>query len=167
MSDASDNKGIVATVAGLLLAGALALVFHFEGIRTTAYLDTGGVPTICVGHTTGVKLGQTATADQCNRWLKEDLNTAAVAVLRNVHVPINQNELDAYSSFVFNVGERQFRNSTLLKMLNAGDHKGACTQLMRWVYDNGKKLKGLERRRVAEYRVCMAPSKEIVNGKGK
>ncbi|WP_405045477.1 glycoside hydrolase family protein [Pseudomonas aeruginosa] len=44
--------------------------------------------------------------------------------------------------------------STLLRKLNAGDVRGACAELSRWVYAGGKKLGGLVRRRAAERELC-------------
>ncbi|MFZ6744661.1 glycoside hydrolase family protein [Undibacterium sp. JH2W] len=45
---------------------ALPLIVLFEGTRQTAYLAAVSIPTICRGHTGGVKLDQTATIEQCN-----------------------------------------------------------------------------------------------------
>ncbi len=60
----------------------------------------------------------------------------------------------ALASFVYNVGETQFSRSTLLRKLNAGDVKGACAELSRWVYAGGKVYKGLVNRRMAERELC-------------
>ena len=60
----------------------------------------------------------------------------------------------ALGSFVYNVGEGQFSSSTLLRLLNAGDARGACAQLSRWVFAGGKQLAGLVNRRAAERELC-------------
>ncbi|HGM8337746.1 TPA: glycoside hydrolase family protein [Pseudomonas aeruginosa] len=52
------------------------------------------------------------------------------------------------------MGETQFSRSTLLRKLNAGDVKGACAELSRWVYAGGKVYKGLVNRRKAERELC-------------
>ena len=49
------------TAAGLIAVG---IVGGFEGLRTKAYRDVVGVPTICFGETRGVKMGDTATDAQ-------------------------------------------------------------------------------------------------------
>ena len=64
------------------------------------------------------------------------------------------NRRAALGSFVYNVGERQFSSSTLLRLLNSGDVLGACAQLSRWVYAGGKQLAGLVNRRAAERELC-------------
>lgn len=129
-----------------------------EGLVYHAYPDPGtkGVPwTICYGHTKGVRPGMTATQAQCEAWLAEDLYVAERAVQRHVRVPLTQGQYDALVSFVFNVGEGQFRTSTLLRLLNQGDYKGACDQFPRWVYANKRVLDGLVTRRTEEQAMCL------------
>jgi lysozyme len=58
----------------------LHLTESFESCKLTAYLDTGGVPTIGYGHTKGVKLGMTCTQEQAEQWLREDVAAAQAAV---------------------------------------------------------------------------------------
>ena len=133
----------------------LDLIKHFEGVRLKAYLDTGGVPTIGVGHTKGVKMGQTASEAQVDAWLKEDLAHAEATVLKLVKVKLSDNQFAALSSFVFNLGEGQFAKSTLLRKLNAGDYNGAADEFLRWNKDNGKVIAGLTRRREAERKLFL------------
>lgn len=152
--------------ASLVSAGGYALVQHHEGLRYVAYPDpgTGGEPwTICYGHTKGVRPGMTATQEQCDAWLLEDLQDAERHVQRLVRVTLNQNEYDAYTSFVFNVGPSKFASSTMLRKLNSGDRRGACNEFSRWVYANKKVLNGLKKRRSDERLLCLLPSKEIVH----
>lgn len=124
---------------------------EYEGVRLRAYLDTGGVVTIGVGHTSpGLTLGMVVSMAQVDKWLDEDLQEAEEAVNRLVTVPLTQNQFDSLVSFTFNLGEGQFSKSTLLKKLNAGDYDGAQNEFKRWVYDNGKIQPGLVKRRHAE-----------------
>jgi lysozyme len=58
-------------------------------------------------------------------------------------------------SFVFNLGVGNFRTSTLLKKINAGDDDGAAQELVRWIHAGGKALPGLVRRREAERTLFM------------
>jgi lysozyme len=136
---------------------AIALGATFEGEKLVAYKDPVGIPTICRGHTAGVKMGDTATPAECESLAYIDTMDALRDVDRLVTVPINGNELGAYTDFVYNVGATKFASSTMLRKLNAGDHNGACAELLRWVYAGGKVLRGLVLRREAEYKLCMKP----------
>ncbi|HVH93275.1 MAG TPA: lysozyme [Candidatus Acidoferrum sp.] len=126
------------------------LIKQHEGARQDAYADAVGVPTICYGSTRGVFLGQHATLAECEQRLLEDATYAGKAIGRMVQVKLTQRQYDAMVSFVFNVGETNFRKSTLLRKINAGDCYGAGAEFDRWVYAGGRKLRGLVIRRAAE-----------------
>lgn len=147
------NKIAIGALTGVLgMTGAL--VSWFEGRSLVAYLDPVGIPTICEGVTLGVKLGDQATPAQCDQLLQRELRIALTAVDRQVRAPLPDTRRAALGSFVYNVGERQFSSSTLLRLLNSGDVRGACAQLSRWVYAGGKQLAGLVNRRAAERELC-------------
>lgn len=129
------------------------IIRKYEGLRLVAYPDpaTGGVPwTIGYGHTKGVKKGDTCTQAQANQWLYEDAQEAWTAILKVVTVPLEQWELDALTSFVFNLGIGNFKSSTLLRKLNAGDKLGAADEFLRWNKAAGKVMSGLTKRRTEE-----------------
>jgi lysozyme len=128
----------------------LHLTESFEGCKLAAYQDTVGVWTIGYGHTCDVKEGMACTQEQAELWLVQDVQEAADAVTRLVTVPISQSEFDALTDFVFNVGQGNLGSSTMLKLLNAGDHAGAAAQFARWDKARGVVLAGLLRRRDAE-----------------
>lgn len=132
-------------------AAGLTLTESSEGDRLVAYQDPGGVWTIGYGHTgQDVHEGLVWTAEQCEQALIQDKARAREAIKRYVKVPLTQNEFDALEDFDFNVGEGNFRGSTLLKKLNAGDFSGAADELTTWDHVNGKVVLGLLRRRQAE-----------------
>lgn len=126
------------------------LIKRFEGLRLRAYDDGVGIPTIGYGHTAGVKPGLTITADQAVQFLREDLHSAERDIDRLVTVHLCQHQFDALASLVFNIGGTAFRDSTLLRKLNAGDYTGVAVQFDRWVHGGGKILPGLVKRRAAE-----------------
>jgi Phage-related lysozyme (muraminidase) len=81
---------------------------------------------------------------------------ALAVVDKSVSRPLPDGVRVALTSFVYNVGPGSYGGSTPLRMLRAGDIRGACNQLPRWVYAGGKKLRGLERRREAERQICLS-----------
>jgi len=153
-----DARALLATIgAGMTIsmAGLLSLAGH-EGIKNHSYPDPAhgwAVPTVCVGHTRTARPGQWRSDKECLDLLREDAEAAAQVVL-SAGVPLTQGELDAYISFVFNVGSGNWSTSTLLRKLQAGDRHGACKELLRWTRANGVELDGLAARRAAEYALC-------------
>lgn len=137
---------------------AVNLVKASEGCRLTAYTDSVGVLTIGYGHTGGVRPGQTITQEQADAFLVHDLATAAAAVSRHVVVPLNQNQFDALTSFVFNLGEGALERSTLLKLLNQRNYQAAAAQFPVWCMADGQALRGLIERRAKERTLFETPA---------
>lgn len=136
----------------------IASIAGYEGLSNVWYKDAVNIDTVCYGHTGGVKFGYKYeyTDAECLELLEDDVKIASGFVLSYTKVPLSQPELDAYASFVYNVGGGAFSKSTLLRKLNAGDRVGACKELLRWVFADGKKLKGLVLRRQSESRLCLS-----------
>ncbi|WP_334473905.1 lysozyme [Arsenophonus sp. PmNCSU2021_1] len=97
---------------------------------------------------------ETRAKTECEQWLDEALSNVKRYVDPLIKVNINTLTQAALYSFVYNVGIGNFRRSTLLKKLNAGDRQGACDEMKRWVYDEGIKQKGLMTRREIESVIC-------------
>ena len=134
-------------------ANGLAFIRDHEGCELHAYPDpgSGGEPwTIGVGHTGGVKPGDTCTMEQAMQWLKEDVQEAEDAVNRLVKVELSQDQFDALVSLVFNIGGGNFAKSTLLKKINARNFEGAADEFPRWNRAAGRVMAGLTKRRHAE-----------------
>lgn len=144
----------------------VALIKRFEGLRLSAYLCPAGVWTIGYGHTRGVKQGDTCTVEQAEAWLLEDAAEAIAAVNRLTKVPLTQNQFDALVSFTFNLGADEdedtkaegLGDSTLLRLLNAGDYDSAAGQFEKWVRAGGRVVPGLVRRREAERELFLCSS---------
>lgn len=154
------NKKLLALAVGSLLSlGGLYHIASSEGLVYTAYPDpaTGGAPwTICYGHTgPEVKPGLTVTHKQCLLWLQQDTMKAERVVRHLVTVPLRQGQYDAYVSFVFNAGATKFRNSTMLRKVNAGDAVGSCREFPKWKYANKMVMEGLVVRRFKEQAMCL------------
>jgi lysozyme len=126
------------------------LIKRFEGVRLVAYDDGVGVWTVGVGHTKGVKRGDTITMAQVDQFLAEDLAEAEAAVNRCVKVPLEQCQFDALASWTFNLGGRALAGSTMLKRLNEGDKDSAADEMLRWNRAGGRVLPGLTKRRISE-----------------
>lgn len=131
------------------------LICDFEGKRLVAYDDGVGVWTIGFGTTiypNGIKVkkGDVCTEAQAKAYMAHDLKKFELAVSNVVTVPLSQNQFDALVSLAYNIGTNAFKNSTLVKKLNAGDIRGAANQFDVWVKAGGKRMQGLVNRRAKE-----------------
>lgn len=125
------------------------------------------VPTACSGATRGIKRGDRYTKEQCEEFLRRDLEIAARDVKRCVKVPITQAQFDALTDFNYNTGAickselvrklnngmcfaaaEEFNNTPLIKNGRVVTYKGKV--VMKWTTANGIPLKGLIRRRAEE-----------------
>ena len=135
-------------------SAGLALTRTFEGLRLAAYQDSAGVWTIGYGHTgPGVHAGQHITELEAEALLRTDTAAAVDCVRRAVQVNLTQVQFDALVDFCFNVGRGNFRSSSLLRLVNAGEMDKAERQFGLWVHADGRVISGLVRRRAAEARL--------------
>ena len=132
----------------------IKLIRGFEELRLKAYDDGVGVWTIGYGTTVingvAVKKGDTCTLEQAKAYMAQDLKKFESAVNTAVKVPLNQNQFDALVSLTYNIGIGAFKDSTLLKKLNAKDYAGTAAQFPRWNRGGGRVLNGLVKRRKIE-----------------
>ena len=125
-------------------------IIEFEGCKLQAYKCPAGVWTIGVGHTKGVKQGQTITKAQAMTLLKGDLLPCENYV-NNLGVCKTQGEFDAIVDFAFNLGTAALGRSTLLKYIRAKKPEQYIREeFAKWVNSKGMRLKGLVIRRAWE-----------------
>ncbi|MBO7226568.1 MAG: lysozyme [Bacteroidales bacterium] len=143
----------------MLETKSLELLIELESEHLEAYLCPSGIPTIGVGLTTypngeKVKLGDVITKEQSREYLKQTLETFEKQVVLLLDgLPLPRKSLDALIIFSFNIGITAFAKSSLLKRIK--EDKNNLTviekEFNRWIFCKGVKLKGLEKRRQAEY----------------
>lgn len=165
-SDLGERR--LAPVYLALSAAALVGIVATEGYSDKAIIPVpGDKPTIGFGSTTRadgspVQMGDKTTPPKALARALQDVQAFEGALRQCVTVPLHQHEYDAYISFAYNVGPAAFCESSLVKKLNALDYAGACAEILRWRYFQGKdcslsvnKCGGLWLRRNAEYRLCL------------
>ncbi len=128
------------------------LIKSFEGFSQTAYICPAGVLSIGYGHTSGVRAGDTVTQEEADILLQQDLK-AAENTVNAQGLNVTQLQFDALVSLVYNIGSGSFASSTLLKLLKKDVTPRAEVEKWwkAWNKSNGQTLKGLVRRRAAEY----------------
>jgi lysozyme len=133
------------------------LILSFEGFEPRPYLCSANVPTIGFGTTrypNGTKVtlkDPEITRAQAIEYFKHDLAYFEAKVDSFCRDDLNQNQFDAITSFCYNCGEANLKSSTLLKKVNANPNAPTIRdEFVKWVRANGKVVKGLQRRRIAE-----------------
>jgi lysozyme len=137
---------------------AVPMIAKFEGMMLKAYPDpaTGGEPwTIGYGAThyadgTKVRQGDEISKEEAETLLRLLVGNFMHKVLALVDVELTAHQAAALTSLAYNIGLGNFRKSTLLKKLNAGDKAGAAREFLKWNHAGHKVLAGLTRRREAE-----------------
>lgn len=178
MTSQAKKYLVIGVVALILLSSTMAigakaeeLIKKFEADDINkyldAYIDPVGIPTIGYGSTYNydakrkVQLGDSITQAKAVEWLRKETKAIVPQIKALVKVPINQNQLDSLTSFVYNVGIGNFKNSTLLRLLNSGASKTeVAAQFDRWnkgtVNNVKRELEGLVKRRKAEKELFLA-----------
>ena len=104
-------------------------------------------PTVGYGHRIfpGENISGPLTQQQAEELFEKDIETRVMPYLRRVEVPLNQNQVNAVASFIFNTGGPRFLKSTLFKKLNQGDYAAVGVELQKYYKSTamGQGLKGL------------------------
>ncbi|MEM9169606.1 MAG: lysozyme [Pseudomonadota bacterium] len=140
----------------------LNLIKGDEGLRMSAHYAPSEQWTVGYGHTDTARHGMAVTEGEAERLLRDDVAPIESLIAETVRAPLNQNEHDAVASLVFNIGEDNWRRSTVLRKLNEGDKLAAAQAFEMWTKArvNGElvALDGLVRRRAAEKSLFLMPT---------
>jgi lysozyme len=128
------------------------LIKKFEGCRLTAYhLGSEKYYTIGWGHYgADVRAGQKITQAQADALFLKDIQKYVDGVNNGLKVQVNQSQFDAMVSLCYNIGIGGFQSSTVCKLVNQHDFKGAGNAFTQYTKSGGKVLPGLVSRRNAE-----------------
>ncbi len=138
----------------------IELIKKAEGFSPKPYIDIDH-PAIGYGHRLTEGETYTSITEQfAENLLRRDIeNRYSPIIARNVKVSLTQGQYDALRSFVYNLGERRLKNSTLLKKLNNGDYIGAAEEFPKWNKSEGKVSAGLTIRREKEKALFLSENK--------
>jgi GH24 family phage-related lysozyme (muramidase) len=130
----------------------VALVAEFEGFEPRPYRDPVGIWTIGYGETEGISANTKPwTREYAARRLRERLNKDFMPAVLAANRNLTQNQLDGFTSFVYNVGPGGVSPSSRVgRNLRAGNVRAAADAILEWDKAGGRRLAGLTRRRRAE-----------------
>lgn len=147
------KAGLVGSVL-TALALAAATIAPWEGKRNEPYRDPIGILTVCYGETR-VEMRRYTDAE-CLAMLEDASAEFLEGVRRrNPEIVGYPHQWAAHTSFAYNVGLGTYGRSSVARLFQEGRQVEACRFLSRYVYAGGRKLRGLERRRAAEIKLCL------------
>lgn len=127
------------------------IIKEFEGFKNSPYICPGGENTIGYGHVIlkdekYLKISEPKAVEL----LRKDLRFVKADVRWLVKVKLNDDQFSAIVSLTYNIGIGKLKTSTLLRYVNLELHHQVPREFRRFIYANGKILKGLKRRRKIE-----------------
>lgn len=147
----AGGVGVVIDSGGAAFLAA-AIIRKHEGLRLAPYFCPAGKLTVGYGHVImphEVDLRAGVTAEEAEALMLRDLAWALYAA-RDVGRVLADGQAAALTSLVFNIGPEAWRDSTIRRLVVAGDMAGAAAQFSRWNKAGGKVLPGLVDRRADE-----------------
>ena len=133
------------------------LISDFEGFRSHPYQDSAGVWTIGYGSTKGVGPNSSpiSRAGALAR-MKREINSVYGKAVNDLGIKLNQNQFDALTSFVYNLGPGAISPKTGIgKALRQRRMQDAADEMLEWNKADGEVLPGLVRRRQAERKLFL------------
>ncbi|KAJ6569134.1 glycoside hydrolase family 24 protein [Mycena capillaripes] len=153
---------------------AADLIKDFEGFVARPAPDPIGLQTVGYGHLcqskgcSEVPFSDSLSPAAASQLLEQDLKPFVSCVHKAVSdsVALTDNQVAALASLAYNIGEGNFKSSTLVKRLNTGEEPNtiAAEEIPRFKYAGGKELPGLVRRRAAEVKLFQTPSDVRAHG---
>lgn len=138
----------------------LDIVKKFEGLSLSSYRCPAGVWTIGYGSTRDknnnpIKPNMKITKEQAEALLIRDFNACKDELKKDKNLSkLSENAIDALTSLCYNIGIGAFKRSKCYKAIVANDLETVCKE-WDWFKANGKFMKGLARRRIAELGVFL------------
>lgn len=137
----------------ILSPNGLKFIEGFESLSLTAYPDAKGY-SIGYGHY-GATKGQVIDLQQAQLYLMQDTLIAANAVNNSMKaaIPLNQNQFDALTSLVYNIGIGDYKKSSIRLAINLGKYTLAGNDFTLYCDEEGVFNEELYKRRVAEQKL--------------
>jgi lysozyme len=97
------------------------------------------------------------TEAECDAITSHEVIKTLTIVAGCIGRPLKEHEWEAIGSWSYNVGPTAACRSTLVRRINEGAPASVwCRELLKWDRAGGRKVRGLTRRREAEYKVCVS-----------
>jgi lysozyme len=133
------------------------LIKKYEEFKEKEYIDDAGK--LSIGYGTRLKYHPELKNKKINNevataYLKKVLDSEVVpSIKRNIKIPLNQNQMNAVASLVYNIGITKFANSKLLKAINSKNINEIIKNWQEFRLGGGDILGGLVNRRAEEIKL--------------
>ncbi len=124
-------------------SAGIEMIKRFEHFEPRKYNDqadhcTVGYGTLihhgrCNGDASEQPYANGITEARATELLMVRINTSQGVLNDSVTVALNQNQIDALTSFIYNIGTGGWRKSTLRRLLNQGNYGAVPTEMRKWV----------------------------------
>ena len=167
-----DPRAFGAALAAMTLI-ATPIYVGWEGEKLTAYQDIVKVWTICSGDTRDVHAGMSLTREQCRARTQKILYDFGTDVAKlSPGIEASPLEWGSHTIFAANVGTGAYAKSSIRRLYNAGDFRGACRAMRLYDKAGGRVVRGLQNRRggtptmIGEYELCLGGAVPRTLGQG-
>ena len=146
----------------------ISLIKKWEGLHGPekdgllhSYVCPAGVHTIGWGATyidgAPVRADTTITPEQGEDLLRQDIAGVERAIKRLITAELTANMFAALCSWTYNLGSGALQRSSLRRLyINEGRYQEAADEMLKWVFCNGRRLRGLVLRRTDERALFLA-----------
>ena len=145
------------------------MIAVFEDCKLEPYYCTSKVKTIGIGCTNPKWTNKThITIEEAYQAFQEDIETFVTGVnnlCKNSNVSLTTYEKEALISFAFNCGLGALKDSTLWKLIKAGNRNASkiTNAFLMWTKSSGNEQPGLVRRRNAESKLFLTGKYTLYN----
>ena len=151
-------------------ASLIYFVKNMEGYSPSVYKDAVNVKTLGYGLTgkeiEGLNnISEETVTKLLTKYINDNYFSKVLSIIKSkgVQKPL-QREVDAFTSFAYNLGVNAFESSTLFKKYINGERGDSIRkEFIRWVHAGGKVLNGLVVRRNNEWKI-FSGSNEVIPG---
>lgn len=131
---AATGPAATATAPLRMSDSGLARIRGSEAFMANVYDDGAGNPTIGYGHLIrpGENFSAGITQAQADTLFRQDVERVVNPALDRITIALNQNQVDALGSFIFNVGTGGFIKN-LLTSVNAGAFEETTNRMLKFI----------------------------------
>ena len=133
------------------------MIKKHEDFKDKPYIDDAGKPTIGYGTRLDYypELKNKKISDEvATAYLKKNIDSEVIpTILKSVKIKLNQNQINALASLIYNIGKTNFLKSNLLKAINSKNTNEIKKNWQEFQMGGGKVLPGLSKRREEEIKL--------------